>query len=168
MVHYMESLTFTFLVIHTQGHTHTSTHMYIPYSVIPVRALNYLCHDHGECCQASHSSEYIWLHYPTTHGGAPSRWCAPTGLPEIWFHQMKVSEPTVSMDAAIRVHRLHDYLNPLLSSVHCSWWWWGGSKYLYSGRRHRQNSPCSWTINDCAEKFKLRGQNAPHCMSEPF
>lgn len=80
---YEGSLTFP-LVIHTDTHTCTST----PCSVIPVRALNYLCHNHSECCQASHCSEYIWLHYPATHGVPPRWWCAPTGRRYIWFHQI--------------------------------------------------------------------------------
>ncbi len=95
------------LVIHTDTHIHT--HTSTPCSVIPVRALNYLCHYHGECCRASRCSEYIWLHYPTTHGVAPRRWCAPTGLPHIWFHQMKVSDPPVRMDPAMCVHHQNNW-----------------------------------------------------------
>lgn len=104
---YEGSLTFRF-VIHTDTHTHTST----PCSVIPVRALNYLCHNHGECCQASHCSEYIWLHYPTTHGVPPKWWCAPTGRWYIWFHQ--IFWPPGRMLPAMCVHHQNNWQKTLL------------------------------------------------------
>jgi len=131
------SLTFPLVI-------HTST----PCSVIPVRALNWLCHNHGECSQASHCNEYIWLHYPTTRGVAPRRWC-PTGLPRYLISSNSLTP--ARMDRAICVHqnerhqinsiaiKRHYYVN-----IECV-------KRIPSSVGYRWNSHSSGAISDCAK-----------------
>lgn len=150
-------------VIHadTQLYTHTHIHSSL---VIPVGALNYLCHNHSKCCQASQRSKHIWLHYSITHAVAP-RWCAPSGRQDVWFHHIfrapcergssHVWPPSESL-----TYKRHYGESSLL----CYWMVCMGSpKYQHFTGRYRWNSHCSRTISDCA-KAKLRGRSATYCM----
>lgn len=108
------------------GNTHIHTHT--PCSVIPVRALNYLCHDHGECCQASHCSEYIWLHYPTTHGVAPWGDMLPLDSHIFDFIKWRYLTPRGWIRPCVSTIRIIDTWTPLpLKSITIFW-------ILYAGR----------------------------------
>lgn len=102
------------------GNTHKHTHT--PCSVIPVRALNYLCHDHGECCQASHSSEYIRLHYPTTHGVAPWGDMLPLDSQIFDFIKWRYLTPWGWIQPCVSTIRITDTWTPLpLKSITIFW-----------------------------------------------
>lgn len=152
------------------GNTHIHTHT--PCSVIPVRALNYLCHDHGECCQASHCSEYIWLHYPTTRGVAPWGDMLPLDSQIFDFIKWRYLTPRGWIRPCVSTIRIIDTWTPLpLKSITIFWILYvGRPKYQHFGRRCRWNSHCSWTISDFA-KSEIEGTDCTvlHVeMSEPF